>query len=317
MHLISDSTGETLNMVGRAAAAAFYKDYHPIEHIYALVRTPQQLERVFSEIERQPGIVLFTLADGTLRSQLEDGCRKFAIPYISILDPVISSLETYLNAKSRPHIGGQHALNDQYFRRIDALNYSLLHDDGQHPEDLESADVVLVGVSRSSKTPTSIYLAIRGFKTANVPLVPGIALPPQLFGLERPLVKTEERNCEESRRILLLGLCGGLLQGGLRGRGGPALPPASHGQEDDQSDRTEEEEGAGKPDHLHGGVECGERSQSQGEAGPEPEIGAGRILVEERVVGPERRRAVLGGYFAPDSDFRAPLIGSLGRADQT
>ena len=187
MHLISDATGETLNMVARAAAA-FYADHYPIEHIYALVRTAEQLERVFSEIERQPGIVLFTLADGTLRSRLEDGCRKFAIPYISILDPVISSLGTYLNAKSRPHIGGQHALNADYFRRIDALNYSLLHDDGQHLDDLESADVVLVGVSRSSKTPTSIYLAIRGFKTANVPLVPGIALPSQLFGVERPLV---------------------------------------------------------------------------------------------------------------------------------
>jgi [pyruvate, water dikinase]-phosphate phosphotransferase / [pyruvate, water dikinase] kinase len=187
MHLISDATGETLNMVARAAAA-FYADYHAIEHIYALVRTSQQLERIFSEIERQPGIVLFTLADGSLRSQLEDGCRKFAIPYISILDPVISSLETFLNAKSRPQIGGQHALNAEYFRRIDALNYSLLHDDGQHLDDLESADVVLVGVSRSSKTPTSIYLAIRGFKTANVPLVPGIALPPQLFTLERPLI---------------------------------------------------------------------------------------------------------------------------------
>jgi regulator of PEP synthase PpsR (kinase-PPPase family) len=187
MHLISDATGETLNMVARAAAA-FYADHYPIEHIYALVRTAEQLERVFFEIERQPGIVLFTLADSTLRSQLEDGCRKFAIPYISILDPVISSLGTYLNAKSRPHIGGQHALNAEYFRRIDALNYSLLHDDGQHLDDLESADVVLVGVSRSSKTPTSIYLAIRGFKTANVPLVPGIALPFQLFGLERAMV---------------------------------------------------------------------------------------------------------------------------------
>jgi len=187
MHLISDATGETLNTVARAAAA-YYADYHSIEHIYALVRTPQQLERVFSEIERQPGIVLFTLADGALRSQLEDGCKEFGIPYISILDPVISSLETYLNAKSRPHIGGQHALNDEYFRRIDALNYSLLHDDGQHPDDLESADVILVGVSRSSKTPTSIYLAIRGFKTANVPLVPGIALAPQLLAVKRPLV---------------------------------------------------------------------------------------------------------------------------------
>jgi [pyruvate, water dikinase]-phosphate phosphotransferase / [pyruvate, water dikinase] kinase len=211
MHLISDATGETLNMVARAAAA-YYGDYYPIEHIYALVRTRQQLERVFSEIQRQPGIVLYTLADGALRSQLEDGCREFGIPYISILDPVISSLETYLNAKSRPHIGGQHALNDEYFRRIDALNYSLLHDDGQHPDDLESADVVLVGVSRSSKTPTSIYLAIRGFKTANVPLVPGIDLAPQLFGLERPLVvglTASADRISQIRQHRLLGLSAG------------------------------------------------------------------------------------------------------------
>ena len=211
MHLVSDATGETLNMVARAAAA-YYADYYPIEHIYALVRTPQQLERVFSEVERQPGIVLYTLADGALRSKLEDGCRQFGIPYISILDPLISSLETYLNAKSRPHIGGQHALNDQYFRRIDALNYSLLHDDGQHLEDLESADVVIVGVSRSSKTPTSIYLAIRGFKTANVPLVPGIDLPAQLFGLERPLIVGLTASAErisQIRQHRLLGLSAG------------------------------------------------------------------------------------------------------------
>jgi hypothetical protein len=211
MHLISDSTGETLNMVARAAAA-YYADYHPIEHIYALVRTPQQLERVFSEIERQPGIVLFTLTDGTLRNQLEDTCGRIAIPYISILDPVISGLESYLNAKSRPHVGGQHTLNDEYFRRIDALNYSLLHDDGQHPSDLESADVVLVGVSRSSKTPTSIYLAIRGFKTANVPLVPGIPLAPQIFGLERPLVvglTASADRISQIRQHRLMGISGG------------------------------------------------------------------------------------------------------------
>lgn len=211
MHLISDSTGETLNMVARAAAA-YYADYHPIEHIYALVRTRQQLERVFSEIERQPGIVLFTLTDGALRSQLEDTCARIAIPYISILDPVISGLETYLNAKSRPQVGGQHTLNDEYFRRIDALNYSLLHDDGQHPSDLESADVVLVGVSRSSKTPTSIYLAIRGFKTANVPLVPGIPLAPQIFGLERPLVvglTASADRISQIRQHRLMGISGG------------------------------------------------------------------------------------------------------------
>ena len=187
MHLVSDATGETLNTVARAAAA-YYADYQPIEHIYALVRTSKQLDRVFSEIERQPGIILFTIADAKLRREFEQRCSQLGFPTISILDPVISSLAAYLKAESRPHVGGQHALNAEYFRRIDALNYSLLHDDGQHPEDLQSADVVLVGVSRSSKTPTSIYLANRGIKTANVPLIPGIAPPAQLETLSGPLV---------------------------------------------------------------------------------------------------------------------------------
>lgn len=187
MHLVSDATGETLNTVARAAAA-YYANYQPIEHIYALVRTSKQLDRVAAEVARQPGIVLFTLADAKLRQELEDRCRALSTPCISILDPVIASLATYLKAESRPHVGGQHALNAEYFRRIDALNYTLLHDDGQHADDLESADVVLIGVSRSSKTPTSIYLANRGVKTANVPLVPSIPVPPQLEALRRPLV---------------------------------------------------------------------------------------------------------------------------------
>jgi regulator of PEP synthase PpsR (kinase-PPPase family) len=206
MHLISDATGETLNAVARAAAA-YYADYQPVEHIYALVRTSKQLDRVFSEIERQPGIVLFTLADQKLRRELEERCRELGYPTISILDPVISSLAAYLKAESRPHVGGQHALNAEYFRRIDALNYSLLHDDGQHPEDLESADVVLIGVSRSSKTPTSIYLANRGIKAANVPLVPGIPTPPQLATLKHPLVvgliASAERIAQMRRHRLL------------------------------------------------------------------------------------------------------------------
>jgi len=187
MHLVSDATGETLNTVARAAAA-YYANYQPIEHIYALVRTSKQLERVASEIARQPGIVLFTLADSKLRQELEDHCRLHSTPCISILDPVIASLATYLKAESRPHVGGQHALNAEYFRRIDALNYTLLHDDGQHLEDLESADVVLVGVSRSSKTPTSIYLANRGVKTANIPIIPDIPVPPPLELVRIPLV---------------------------------------------------------------------------------------------------------------------------------
>lgn len=187
MHLVSDATGETLNTVARAATA-HYADYRPIEHIYALVRTPKQLQRVFADIERQPGIVLFTLVNPQLRQQLEEHCTTLEVPCISILDPVIRSLALYLNAESRPQVAAQHALNAEYFRRIDALNYTMAHDDGQGSDDLERADVVLVGISRSSKTPTSIYLAQRGIKTANIPLVPDIPLPANLEKLHRPLV---------------------------------------------------------------------------------------------------------------------------------
>jgi [pyruvate, water dikinase]-phosphate phosphotransferase / [pyruvate, water dikinase] kinase len=187
MHLISDATGETLNTVARAAAA-YYADYQAVEHIYALVRTPKQLDRVIEEVERQPGIVLFTLADRALRGRLESRFNTLGIPCLSILDPVISSLAAYLKAESRPHIGGQHVLDAQYFKRIEALNYTMLHDDGQHPQDLDKAEVVLIGISRSSKTPTSIYLANRGIRTANIPLVPGLEPPGELLKLDRPLV---------------------------------------------------------------------------------------------------------------------------------
>lgn len=187
MHLVSDATGETLNTVGRAAAA-YYSDFQPIEHVYALVRTAKQLDRVLAEIERQPGIVLFTVADPGLRKMLEERCQALSVPCLSILDPVIASLATYLNSESRPHIGGQHVLDAEYFRRIDALNFTMAHDDGQHPENLDLADVVLVGISRSSKTPTSIYLANKGVKAANVPLVPGVPPSPELLAVSKPLV---------------------------------------------------------------------------------------------------------------------------------
>ena len=187
MHLVSDATGETLNTVARAATA-YYADYQPIEHIYALVRTQKQLDRVIEAVERQPGIVLFTIADDELRASLERRCETMAIPCLSILDPVIASLAQYLNAESRPQVGGQHVLNAEYFRRIDALNFTMVHDDCQHTEDLASADVILLGISRSSKTPTSIYLANRGVRTANIPVVPGIPLPTNLASLGRPLI---------------------------------------------------------------------------------------------------------------------------------
>ena len=187
LHLVSDATGETLITVARAAAAQ-YASVAPIEHIYPLVRTDKQLERVISEIEAAPGIVLYTMLDEAIATRLLEKCREFSLPCLSILDPVLALFQSYLGAESTRRVGAQHTLNAEYFKRIDALNYTMLHDDGQHTDDLEHADVVLTGVSRTSKTPTSIYLANRGVKTANVPLVPNIPVPPNLERLTAPLV---------------------------------------------------------------------------------------------------------------------------------
>jgi regulator of PEP synthase PpsR (kinase-PPPase family) len=187
LHLVSDATGETLITVARAAAAQ-YATVSPIEHIYPLVRSEKQLDRVLAEIEASPGIVLYTLLDPDLTERLEDKCRELGLPVMSILGPVLNLFQSYLGAETTHRVGAQHTLNAEYFKRIDALNYTMLHDDGQHVDDLEHADVVLIGISRTSKTPTSIYLANRGVKTANVPLVPGTPIPPQLEQLNQPLV---------------------------------------------------------------------------------------------------------------------------------
>jgi hypothetical protein len=187
VHLVSDATGETLIAVARAVAAQ-YANVRAIEHVYPLVRSQKQLDRVVAEIEAAPGIVLYTLVGAELSERLETRCKEFGIPCVSVLAPVLGVFQSYLGTESTPRIGGQHVLNTEYFRRIDALNYTLLHDDGQMPEDLDDADVVVIGISRTSKTPTSIYLANRGIKTANIPVVPGIPLPPQLEEVRNPLV---------------------------------------------------------------------------------------------------------------------------------
>jgi regulator of PEP synthase PpsR (kinase-PPPase family) len=189
LHLVSDSTGETLITVARAASAQ-YSNASPVEHIYPAVRTSKQLDRVLEEIGEAPGLVLYTLLDQVLIGRLEDKCRELGLPCLSVLGPVLHLFETYLGAESTYRVGAQHILNAEYFKRIDALNYTMMHDDGQHtePEEIEQADVVLLGVSRTSKTPTSIYLANRGVKTANIPLVLGVPVPPHLTSLKHPLV---------------------------------------------------------------------------------------------------------------------------------
>ena len=187
LHLISDATGETLLNVGRAAAAQ-YSSTQAIEHVHSLVRTPAQIDRIVADLEEAPGIVLYTLVDPDLSGQLEQKCRDIGVPCVSVLDPVLTAFQSYLGTRSAGRVGAQHVLDADYFRRIDALNFSMAHDDGQLPPDLEDADVILLGVSRTSKTPTSIYLANRGIKTANLPLVPGIEIPAGLTKAKRPLI---------------------------------------------------------------------------------------------------------------------------------
>ncbi|HWW49149.1 MAG TPA: pyruvate, water dikinase regulatory protein [Xanthobacteraceae bacterium] len=209
LHLISDSTGETLITVARAVAAQ-YANVTAVEHVYPLVRSQKQLDRVLAEIEESPGIVLFTLLEKDLVSRLEDKCKEMNLPSLSIIGPLMQLFEAYLGAATTGRVGAQHTLNAEYFRRIDALNYTMMHDDGQHLDGLEEADVVLVGVSRTSKTPTSIYLANRGIRTANVPLVLGIPVPTQLQTLKKPLVvslhATPERLIQvRQNRLLAIG----------------------------------------------------------------------------------------------------------------
>ena len=187
LHLVSDATGETLNTVARAACAQ-YEDARPIEHVYALVRGPKQLERVLGEIEAAPGIVMFTMVNDELRERLERRCRELQSPCISVLDPAMQALGQYLGKESSHKPGSQHTMDAEYFGRITALNFTMAHDDGQSAGDLNDADIILLGVSRTSKTPTCIYLANRGIKAANIPIVPGTILPPDLETVEHPLI---------------------------------------------------------------------------------------------------------------------------------
>ena len=187
LHLVSDATGETIHSVARACLVQF-EDVQPVEHVWSMIRSPRQLDKVMSGIKANPGVVLFTLVDEKLRTMLEDLCRKASIPCIAVLDPVMMALAKYLHARTRNLPGRQHELDAEYFARIEAINFVMAHDDGQSLRDLNDADVVLVGVSRTSKTPTCIYLANRGVKAANVPLVPNSPVPRELDELTRPLV---------------------------------------------------------------------------------------------------------------------------------
>lgn len=187
LHLVSDSTGETLENIAKAALAQF-DDVAVTRHFWPMVRSPAHLQRILNEATDNPGLVLFTLVNRELRAELERRCAALGLPAVAALDTVTDALSRMLGQQAQARPGRQHMLDEAYFARVEAIHYTMAHDDGVSPEGWEDADIVLAGVSRSSKTPTSIYLANRGYKTANIPIVPVSPPPLSLYSLVNPLV---------------------------------------------------------------------------------------------------------------------------------
>ena len=187
LHLVSDSTGETLEAIAKAGLAQF-DGVEAIKHFWPMVRSEGHLDRVIEEVSQRPGLVLYTLVNQDVRRRLEMRCGALGLPMVSALDPVFEGLSRVLGQAAQANPGRQHLMDAAYYDRVAAIHYTIAHDDGQLAEDWEEADIVLAGVSRSSKTPTSIYLANRGYKTANIPIVPESPPPLNLFNLVKPLV---------------------------------------------------------------------------------------------------------------------------------
>jgi hypothetical protein len=186
IYLISDATGTTLQGLCRACLAQF-DGIVPTERFWPMIRSEAQLDRAIDDIKENPGPVLYTLVEKKLRKKLEKVCQDLHVPCMPVLDPLLRSMSSYLGLPTKGIPGLQHALDEAYFKRIDAVDFALQYDDGQDLDGLEDADVILVGVSRTSKTPTCIYLARRGVKAANIPLAPGIPFPDKLLALKHPL----------------------------------------------------------------------------------------------------------------------------------
>jgi len=187
IHLVSDSTGETLHAMTNAALAQF-DDVDVMVHPYALVRAQAQLTRALDHIAIMPGIVFFTLANQGLRDKLMARCADIQVRCIDVLEGPVTAMRQFLGRAETHKVGRQHEVDARYLDRIEALNFSIAHDDGQSLDSIDGAQIILTGASRTSKTPTCVYLAIRGIRAANVPLVPRMPPPPQLLNAKGPLI---------------------------------------------------------------------------------------------------------------------------------
>jgi regulator of PEP synthase PpsR (kinase-PPPase family) len=187
LHLISDSTGETLSAVARAVLSQF-EDVESNDFIWPLIRTKPQLTKALESIEKHKGIVLYTIMHDDLVEDLRKECHRLKIPCIPVLSHIIAEFSNYLGMSITHAVGRQHLLDGEYFSRVDAISYTITHDDGQSAWDLFDADIVIVGVSRTSKSPTSVYLSCRGYKTANIPFVSIETIPQNIYELKKPLI---------------------------------------------------------------------------------------------------------------------------------
>lgn len=207
LHLLSDSTGETLENIAKAALAQFDGTENVVKHFWPMVRSESHLDRILRDVATNPGLVLFTLVNRDTRRKLETRCRAMGLPAVAALDAVSDAMSNMLGQEAKARPGRQHAMDAAYFARVDAIQFTIAHDDGINSQNWEEADIVLAGVSRTSKTPTSIYLANRGYKTANIPIVPEAPPPPILFQLKHPmvigLVTSAERLIQVRRNRLL------------------------------------------------------------------------------------------------------------------
>ena len=207
LHLLSDSTGETLESIAKAALAQFDDAEHVVKHFWPMVRSESHLDRILTDVAANPGLVLFTLVSRDTRRKLETRCRALGLPAIAALDAVSDAMSNMFGQEAKARPGRQHVMDAAYFARVAAIQFTIAHDDGINAQNWEEADIVLAGVSRTSKTPTSIYLANRGYKTANIPIVPESPPPPNLFQLKHPmiigLVTSAERLIQVRRNRLL------------------------------------------------------------------------------------------------------------------
>jgi regulator of PEP synthase PpsR (kinase-PPPase family) len=180
IYLISDSTGETLDRIFLALKAQFKNIEYKI-HSYSFTRTENQILKILEDAKKnENSVILYTIVDNNLAKYLANVSDEKKIPCFSVLGNLILNFSKILNQKASHEPSGQHALNDEYYERIEAIQFTMSHDDGNLLNDIEKSDIILVGVSRTSKTPTSIYLANKGFKTSNIPLVNENSLPKKL-----------------------------------------------------------------------------------------------------------------------------------------